>query len=325
MDFAHVPVLLDEVVQALRLKPGGRYIDGTVGGGGHARRILELTSPGGRLLGVDRDPRALAAAGETLGEFGARVDLRHGNFSEIDRLARSAGYFPADGVLLDLGVSSPQLDEAERGFSYQQDAPLDMRMDPGSGPRARDLVNGLPEAELARVIGEYGEERWASRIAAFIARRRDEAPIETTGELVEVIKAAIPAGARRSGPHPARRTFQALRIATNDELGALRQGLRGAVAALAPGGRVAVISFHSLEDRIVKQSFAALARGCTCPPEAPVCTCGQRPSLRLVGRKPVLASAREAERNPRARSAKLRAAERLESGDGGSITGEEGE
>ena len=314
MNFAHIPVLLDEVIQALRVTPGGRYIDGTVGGGGHARRILELTAPDGRLLGIDRDPRALAAAGEALGEFGARVDLRHGNFSELDRLARSAGYFPADGVLLDLGVSSPQLDEPERGFSYQQDAPLDMRMDPGSGPRARDLVNELSEAELARVIGEYGEERWASRIAAFIARRRGEAPIETTGELVEVIKAAVPAGARRSGPHPARRTFQALRIATNDELGALREGLRAAVAALAPGGRLVVISFHSLEDRIVKQSFAALARGCTCPPEAPVCTCGQRPSLRLVGRKPVQASAREAERNPRARSAKLRAAERLGSG-----------
>lgn len=311
MNFYHVSVLLEETVQALAPRRGGRYIDGTLGGGGHAEAVLERSAPDGMLLGLDQDETALAAAGRRLARFGARVRLRHGNFARMAEVAAEEGFTGADGVLFDLGVSSPQLDVAERGFSYQHDAPLDMRMDRTQPTSAADLVNQLPEEELARIIREYGEERWAKRIAQFIVQRRQKQPIETTGELVDLIKAAVPAAARRAGPHPAKRTFQALRIAVNDELGALQKGLQAAVRVLRPGGRIAVISFHSLEDRICKETFAALARGCVCPPELPVCTCGSKPELKILTRRPVTASLQELERNPRARSAKLRVAEKI--------------
>ena len=306
--FHHLPVLLDEVLEGLRPFTGGRYVDCTVGGGGHSRAILEASEPAGRLLGLDQDPAALEAAGKALAPFGSRVTLKKANFRRLLEAAREAGFDQADGVLFDIGVSSPQLDEGERGFSFHQDAPLDMRMDPEGPVTARDLVNGLEAAELTRLLRDYGEERWARRIADFIVRNR---PLETTGQLVEVIKAAIPAAARRTGPHPARRTFQALRIAVNDELGALEEGLGQALDLVRPGGRVAVITFHSLEDRIVKQAMQAWARGCSCPPDLPVCVCGRKPRARLVSRKPLTAGEEELSRNPRSRSAKLRLAEKL--------------
>ncbi|MGE5591863.1 MAG: 16S rRNA (cytosine(1402)-N(4))-methyltransferase RsmH [Bacillota bacterium] len=306
--FHHLPVLLDDVLEGLRPYTGGRYVDCTVGGGGHSRAILAASSPSGRLLGLDQDPAALQAAGETLNAFGRRVTLRKANFRRLLDTAREAGFDQADGVLFDIGVSSPQLDEGERGFSFHQDAPLDMRMDPDGPVTARDLVNELEVPDLTRILQDYGEERWARRIAEFIVRNR---PLETTGQLVEVIKAAIPAAARRSGPHPARRTFQALRIAVNDELGALEEGLGQALELVRPGGRVAVITFHSLEDRIVKQAMQDWARGCICPPDLPICVCGRKPRARLVTRKPVSAGEEEVSRNPRSRSAKLRVAEKL--------------
>jgi len=310
--FHHIPVLLRETMDALAVRPGGTYIDCTVGGGGHAAEILRRSAPDGRLIGLDQDDNALRAAGERLAPFGDRVTLVRTNFERIAEVAERLGIDGADGVLMDIGVSSHQFDEAERGFSYHHDAPLDMRMDRTQPLSARDLVNEWEEAEIARVIREYGEERWASRIAQFIVRARSQRPIETTGELVEIIKAAIPAGARREGGHPARRTFQALRIAVNDELGALERGLEGALRVLRPGGRLAVITFHSLEDRIVKQTFARWARPCTCPPDIPVCVCGQKPLAEPVNRKPVKASAEELKENPRSRSATLRAVVKLQ-------------
>ena len=312
MAFHHIPVLLRETMDALAVRPGGTYIDCTVGGGGHAAEILRRSAPDGRLIGLDQDDNALRAAGERLAPFGDRVTLVRTNFERIAEVAERLGIDGADGVLMDIGVSSHQFDEAERGFSYHHDAPLDMRMDRTQPLSARDLVNEWEEAEIARVIREYGEERWASRIAQFIVRARSQRPIETTGELVEIIKAAIPAGARREGGHPARRTFQALRIAVNDELGALERGLEGALRVLRPGGRLAVITFHSLEDRIVKQTFARWARPCTCPPDIPVCVCGQKPLAEPVNRKPVKASAEELKENPRSRSATLRAVVKLQ-------------
>ena len=312
MAFHHIPVLLRETMDALAVRPGGTYIDCTVGGGGHAAEILRRSAPDGRLIGLDQDDNALRAAGERLAPFGDRVTLVRTNFERIAEVAERLGIDGADGVLMDIGVSSHQFDEAERGFSYHHDAPLDMRMDRTQPLSARDLVNEWEEAEIARVIREYGEERWASRIAQFIVRARSQRPIETTGELVEIIKAAIPAGARREGGHPARRTFQALRIAVNDELGALERGLEGALRVLRPGGRLAVITFHSLEDRIVKQTFARWARPCTCPPDIPVCVCGQKPRAEPVNRKPVKASAEELKENPRSRSATLRAVVKLQ-------------
>ncbi len=306
--FHHLPVLLDEVLEGLRPFTGGRYVDCTVGGGGHSRAVLQASEPAGRLLGLDQDPAALEAAGKALAPFGSRVTLKKANFRRLLEAAREAGFDQADGVLFDIGVSSPQLDEGERGFSFHQDAPLDMRMDPEGPVTARDLVNGLEAAALTRLLRDYGEERWATRIADFIVRNR---PLDTTGQLVEVIKAAIPAAARRTGPHPARRTFQALRIAVNDELGALEEGLGQALDLVRPGGRVAVITFHSLEDRIVKQAMQEWARGCICPPDLPVCVCGRKPRARLVSRKPVTAGEEELSRNPRSRSAKLRLAEKL--------------
>lgn len=326
MGFAHEPVLLDKVLSLLSPRPDGCYVDCTVGGGGHARAILERLGPGGRLIGLDQDEEALRAARSRLlgparsegvdsgpaSDPAAVVTLLQANFAQVARVLDRLGVERSDGFLYDLGVSSHQLDTAERGFSYQQDAPLDMRMNPGEQTTsAYHLVNGLTEAELARLIWEYGEERWAKRIAYFIVKRRENRNIETTGELVAAIKAAIPAGARREGPHPAKRTFQALRIAVNDELGALERSLEQAVWRLAPGGRICVISFHSLEDRVVKRLFRQWEKGCVCPPRVPVCRCGKRQLVRLITRRPIAPSPDEVAANPRARSAKLRAVEAL--------------
>ncbi|CAB3392693.1 16S rRNA (cytosine(1402)-N(4))-methyltransferase RsmH [Kyrpidia spormannii] len=312
MAFRHEPVLLHEVLAILQPRPGGLYVDGTVGGGGHAQAILEASAPDGRLIGIDQDDEALTASKERLTRYGGRVTTVKGNFRHIKEILWSLGVIEGvDGILLDVGLSSPQVDEAERGFSYRLDAPLDMRMDLSETLTARDIVNSWPEAELARVVRDYGEERWAGRIAKAIVKRRQRQAIETTGELAELVKEAIPAASRRHGPHPARRTFQALRIAVNDELGALEEGVKGALDVLRPGGRLAVIAFHSLEDRIVKRILAKEARSCICPPQAPVCTCGRRPRVRLIGRRPIVPGPEELARNPRARSAKLRGAERL--------------
>jgi len=311
MSFVHVPVLLTAVLEHLAIQPEGTYVDGTVGGAGHSREIAGRLGPQGRLIGIDQDPAALAAAGEALAGFGDRITLLHANFRNLAGVLRERGIEAVDGVLLDLGVSSHQFDTAERGFSYRADAPLDMRMDPTQEVSARDLVNGGSEAELVRILFEYGEERFARRIAARIIARRKGQPIERTGDLATLVTDAIPAPARRTGPHPARRTFQALRIAVNDELGSLERGMGGAFDLLKPGGRLVVITFHSLEDRIAKQTFAAWARGCTCPPHQPVCTCGRSPEARILTRKPVTADEAELAANPRSRSAKLRALEKL--------------
>lgn len=311
MEYRHTPVLLAEVLQQLSPHPGSVIVDCTLGGAGHAKRIADLIAPTGTLVGIDQDDAALIAARDTL-RLGQHAFLVKGNFGELDRLLTEAGIAYADGFLFDLGVSSPQLDFAERGFSYQTDAPLDMRMDPSAGGiTAADVVSSYQESELARVIRVYGEERWASRIAAFIVAARARRPVATTFELVEVIKNAVPAAARRGGPHPARRTFQALRIEVNRELEVLDVALRAAVRWLAPQGRIVVISYHSLEDRTVKRAFADLARACVCPPEIPVCVCANEPVLRVLTSKAVVPTAEEVEANPRARSAKLRAAEKL--------------
>ena len=307
--FSHRPVLLDECVEALNVKPGGVYVDGTLGGGGHSEAICRLLR-GGRLIGIDRDETALATASERLSGFDCFTPVR-GNFRDVAAILADLGINEIDGMLLDLGVSSPQLDEASRGFSYMADAPLDMRMDASSGATAADLITGADEEELARIFFEYGEERYSRRIAAAIVRKRAEAPIETTGELVEIIKGAMPAAALREKQHPAKRVFQALRIAVNDELGALEELLDTAPDLLAPGGRLAIISFHSLEDRLVKNAIRKRERGCTCPPDLPVCVCGFVQTLRSVGRQPVTAGEAELKINPRARSAKLRVAERI--------------
>ena len=308
--FEHVPVLKEQVAAYLNPRPDGVYVDGTVGGGGHAELVLERAGAGARLVGIDRDPEALAAAARRLARFGDRVTLVPGNFRRIGDVLDRIGVDFVDGVLFDLGVSSHQLDDLDRGFSYRG-ARLDMRMGPDTAKTAADLLAELDEAELERILREYGEERWAARIARFIVERRKVRPIEDARDLVDVIKAAVPAGARRGGPHPARRTFQALRIAVNDELEALREGLAGAVERLANKGRLVVISFHSLEDRIVKTFFRDESKACECPPEAPVCVCGKKPRLRVLTRKPVTASDQEVAENPRSRSAKLRAAERV--------------
>lgn len=311
MEFNHQTVLLQETINLLDPKPGGIYIDATLGGGGHAAAICERIGPTGRLIGIDQDETALQAAAERLQRYQDRLTLVRRNFKEIGVISRELGISAIDGAVFDLGVSSPQLDMPERGFSYQHDAPLDMRMDRRQTIDARYLVNHLPEEELVRIIRDYGEERWAKRIAEFIVQARQKKAIDTTGQLTEIIKAAIPAAARREGPHPAKRTFQALRIAVNNELAILPETLEQTVDLLKPGGRIAVITFHSLEDRIVKQTFQNLMRGCTCPPGLPVCLCGKKPVLQAITRKPVTAGAAELARNPRARSAKLRVVERL--------------
>ena len=310
-EFHHISVLLKESIEALNIRPEGVYLDGTLGGAGHSAEIARRLSTG-TLIGVDRDPKALAAAEERLAPWIDRVKLVHSNFRELDRILDSLGIPAVDGILLDLGVSSPQLDEADRGFSYMADAPLDMRMDPSDPLTAYEVVNSWPQEELRRILFAYGEERYAPLIAAAIVRRREQAPIESTLALVDVIRGAMPQKALREKQHPAKRSFQAIRIAVNDELGAVDAVMRRAIDRLKPGGRLAVITFHSLEDRIVKNAMAEAVRGCTCPPEFPVCVCGKKPKLKLIARKPITAGEEELERNPRARSAKLRVAERLQ-------------
>ena len=310
MEFHHRSVLLDECIEQLAIRPDGIYLDGTLGGAGHSREIAKRLTTG-RLIGVDRDETALAAAGERLAEFGGRVTLVHSNFKEIDAILDGLGISGVDGMLFDLGVSSPQLDDARRGFSYLHDAPLDMRMDKTDRLTAREVVNEYPQDELRRILYEYGEERYAPSIAAAIVRRREEAPIETTLELVDVIRSAMPAKALREKQHPAKRSFQAIRIAVNGELAAVEEMMARAIDRLNPGGRLCVITFHSLEDRIVKSAIAQAAKGCTCPPEFPVCVCGKKPLVKNLTRKPIEAGGQELEENPRARSAKLRVAEKL--------------
>lgn len=310
MEFVHQSVLLRPAVEALAVRPDGIYLDGTLGGAGHSFEIAaRLTT--GRLIGLDRDEVALAAARQRLQPYIDRVTLVHSNFAQLSQVLDRLEIPAVDGMLFDLGVSSPQLDDAERGFSYMHDAPLDMRMDRSGGLTAYEVVNTWPEAELKRILYTYGEERYAPRIAAAIEKRRAEKPIETTLELAEIIRGAMPPQALREKQHPAKRSFQAIRIAVNDELTAVERMLCDAVPWLKPGGRLCVISFHSLEDRLVKSAFAQLARGCTCPPDFPVCVCGKKPQVRLVNRKPIVSGAQELEENPRARSAKLRIAEKL--------------
>lgn len=305
--FYHVPVLLEEVLDGLAVKDSGIYIDGTCGGGGHSYEIAKRLSDKGRLLGIDRDPEAVKAASERLAFCGAKVKL--GNYSDIALIARSENIEAADGILLDLGVSSHQLDTADRGFSYHGDAPLDMRMS-GEGQTAADLVNSLSHEELSRIMFEYGEEKFSRRIADEIIKRREIKPVETTGELAEIIKAGIPAKFRRE-KNPCKKVFQAFRIATNREFEHLDKGLDEAFDLLKSGGRLCVITFHSLEDRIVKQRFASFCKGCVCPPDFPQCVCGRTPRGRLINRKPIEASPEELERNIRSRSAKLRIIEKI--------------
>jgi 16S rRNA (cytosine1402-N4)-methyltransferase len=297
----HVPVLSQPTIELLEPRPGGRYVDATLGGGGHARLILERIQPDGRLLAIDRDPAAVAAAR-------LPAELRQGDFRELAEIARRAGFAAVQGVLFDLGLSSLQLGDPARGFSFRHPGPLDMRFDPGQALTAERLVNQLPEAELARLIRTYGQERWAARIAAFVVRRR---PLYTTADLAAAVEAAVPRRAWPRDIHPATRTFQAIRMRVNDELASLESGLEGALQILAPGGRLVVISFHSLEDRLVKRFLERESRDCLCPPEQPVCTCGHRARLRVVTRRPLRPSAAEVASNPRSRSARLRAAERL--------------
>ena len=309
-EFHHVSVLLKECIEGLNIKPDGIYVDGTLGGAGHSSRIAEKLTTG-RLIGIDRDPVALKAAGERLAPFGDRVRLVHSNFCELDKALDDLGITGVDGILLDLGVSSPQLDDGQRGFSYMVDAPLDMRMNGQDSLDAKQIVNHWSYEELKRILYDYGEERFAPRIAAAICKRREEREIETTLELVDIIRGAMPASALREKQHPAKRSFQAIRIAVNDELGSVERVMQKAIPCLNPGGRLAVITFHSLEDRIVKQAMAEAAKGCTCPPEFPVCVCGKKPRVKLITRKPIVSGEEELERNPRARSAKLRICEKL--------------
>jgi 16S rRNA (cytosine1402-N4)-methyltransferase len=310
LEFHHTSVFQDEAIEQLQVKAGGCYVDCTLGGAGHTRKLLDRSAPDGVVIAFDQDETAIEHAKQSLHAYGDRIHLIHANFQELRAVTERLGY-AIDGVLFDLGVSSPQLDVAERGFSYQHDAPLDMRMDRRNPLSAYTIVNDWSKDELTRIIREYGEEHWAARIADFIVTKRQEQKIETTGQLVDVIKAAIPAKARREGPHPAKRTFQAIRIAVNDELGVFERTLKDAIEILQPGGRVAVITFHSLEDRICKQVMQEYAKGCICPPEFPVCTCNNKPVIKLVTKKPILPSKEELEQNPRARSAKLRVAEKL--------------
>ncbi|NLM37021.1 MAG: 16S rRNA (cytosine(1402)-N(4))-methyltransferase RsmH [Firmicutes bacterium] len=307
----HQPVMPAEVIQYLDPQPGEVIVDGTIGLGGHSKLIATRLGATGTLIGIDQDGAALALARENLACFPGKLLLFHDNFRNLGAILRQSSPQGIDGLLLDLGVSSLQLDRGERGFSYQQKAVLDMRMNPEQTFSAADLVNTFSQAELARVIREYGEERWASRIAQFIVEAREKAPLTTTDQLVEVIKAAIPAGARRTGPHPARRTFQAIRIAVNKELEALAEGLTAGITALKPGGRIVVISFHSLEDRMVKRIFREKAKACHCPPGLPVCRCKGKPELKILTPQPVVPTAEECRENHRSRSAKLRAASKL--------------
>lgn len=302
--------MLDECLEALAIKPDGIYLDGTLGRAGHSLEIVKRLTTG-RLIGIDRDETAIAAAQERLADYADRVTLVHSNFDRVGEILDELGIDGADGMLFDLGVSSPQLDDAGRGFSYMHDAPLDMRMDRTAALSARQVVNEWPYEELRRILFAYGEERYAPLIAKHIVQKREEAPIETTLQLAEIIKAAMPPSALREKQHPAKRSFQAIRIAVNGELDALPPMLEAAADKLHTGGRLAVISFHSLEDRVIKQTMQALATGCTCPPNFPVCVCGKKPKMKLISRKPIVSGEAELAYNPRARSAKLRVAEKL--------------
>ncbi len=310
-EFHHISVLLQECLDGLHIKPDGIYVDGTLGGAGHSSQIAARLETG-TLIGIDRDPVALKAAGERLAPYADRVKLVHSNFCEIAKVLEDLKIPAVDGILLDLGVSSPQLDDSSRGFSYMADAPLDMRMDSGDSVTAEQIVNGWSYEELRRILFDYGEERYAPQIAAAICRRREEKPIQTTLELVDVIRSAMPAQALREKQHPAKRSFQAIRIAVNDELGAVRKVMDDAIPKLKTGGRLAVITFHSLEDRIVKNAMADAAKGCTCPPNFPMCVCGKKPKVKLITKKPIVAGQEELEVNPRSRSAKLRVCEKLD-------------
>ena len=310
MGYRCVSVLLEECIEGLNIRPDGIYVDGTLGGAGHSSHIAsKLTT--GRHIGIDRDPVALKAAGERLAPYADRVTLVHSNFCEIAKVLDDLGIAGVDGILLDLGVSSPQLDDGERGFSYMVDAPLDMRMNNEDSLSADTVVNTWSYEELKRILYDYGEERYAPKIAAAICSRRESSPIRTTLELVDIIRSAMPASALREKQHPAKRSFQAIRIAVNDELNSVAKVMEDAIPRLNPGGRLAVITFHSLEDRIVKNAMANAAKGCTCPPSFPVCVCGKKPQVQLITRKPIVSSDAELERNPRARSAKLRICEKI--------------
>ena len=311
MEFHHVSILLPECLESLHIQPDGTYVDATLGGAGHSFHIVQQLSPQGRLICIDRDDMALANARERLHDYLDRVSLVKSDFRYLGQALATCGVDQADGILFDLGVSSPQLDMAERGFSYSKDARLDMRMDQQQSLSAYEVVNEWDRAELRRILFEYGEERYAPQIAAAIDRARSQQPIETTGQLAEIIRGAMPTAARREKQHPAKRSFQAIRIAVNDELMAVEEAMDQAIDCLAPGGRLAVITFHSLEDRIVKAAFRKAAQGCTCPKDFPVCVCGKKPKIRLTSRKPILPKKKEIDENPRARSAKLRVCEKL--------------
>ena len=308
--FHHISVLLNECLEGLNIKPDGIYVDGTLGGAGHSSQIAKRLTTG-RLIGIDRDPVALKAAGERLAPYGDRVTLVHANFCEIKEILENLQIPGVDGILLDLGVSSPQLDDGARGFSYMTDAPLDMRMNNEDYLTAQIVVNTWSQEELRRILYTYGEERYAPQIAAAICRRREENPVKTTLELVDIIRSAMPPAALREKQHPAKRSFQAIRIAVNNELGSVEKVMADAIGLLNPGGRMAVITFHSLEDRIVKTAMAEASKGCTCPPQFPVCVCGKKPLVKQITRKPIVATEEELEVNPRSRSAKLRVCEKL--------------
>ena len=309
-EFHHVSVLLQECLDGLAIKPDGIYVDGTLGGAGHSREIAKRLTTG-RLIGIDRDPVALQAASERLAPYKDRVTLVHSNFCEMANVLRELGITGVDGILLDLGVSSPQLDDGQRGFSYMADAPLDMRMNSQDSLTAADVVNTWSYEELKRILYTYGEERYAPQIASTICRKREETPVTTTLELVDIIRSAMPPVALREKQHPAKRSFQAIRIAVNDELGAVERIMTESAGLLNPGGRLAIITFHSLEDRIVKQGMSQWAKGCTCPPRIPVCVCGKKPLVEIISRKPITASEQELAENPRSRSAKLRVCEKI--------------
>ena len=310
IDFSHRSVLLDEAIEALAIRPDGIYVDGTAGGGGHSFAIASSLE-GGQLIAIDQDEAAIKAAGARLAPLGERARIVRNNFSNLGEVLDGCGIDRIDGLLLDLGVSSHQLDEAERGFAYQSDAPLDMRMDQRAAKTARDVVNTYSVEDLKRILFTYGEEKFSARIAARIVAEREKAPIETTGQLSDIIKSAIPAAAREGGHHPAKRSFQAIRIEVNSELDVILPAIHTAVDRMNPGGRIAIITFHSLEDRLVKQAFASLASGCTCPKSLPICVCGKKPRVKIISKKPILPGEAELNENPRARSAKLRVAEKI--------------
>lgn len=310
MEFKHISVLYNETLDSLNIKDGGTYVDGTLGGGGHSKGILQRAK-NVRLIGIDRDSEAIKAASERLEEFGEQVTIVNNNFSNVKQILKELKIEKIDGAVLDLGVSSYQLDNAERGFSYMHDARLDMRMNPNDKLSAYEVVNNYTKDELTQIFYEYGEEKWSSRVAEFIVERRKQKPVETTLELVDIIKAAIPKKVRVEGSHPAKRIFQAIRIEVNNELGILKDAINDIVDVLKPGGRIAVITFHSLEDRIIKKTFSELAMGCVCPKDFPICVCNKQPVVKVIDKKPILPTDKEENENPRSKSAKLRTAEKI--------------